>query len=287
MLATKIKNLNLAGSFSAFRQELVDQLYEELGRAGISLRPKVYLADEWFSPDDAPIIAVPFYLACPELTKLAKKHIGSIEGETQNDFMRLLRHECGHAVETAYNLKYSRIRQKTFGLFSAKYPDRYCPNLGSMEFVEYLGDGYAQAHPCEDFAETFAYYLEWGVKAEDHYPANSGAQKKLIVMSKMMKKLKDKKPVKKSFTKLDSYKTLGTTLEDFFSKRRKALRVDERINFFKQLPSTEPRFDKTRSDKAYLIFEYELKKRRKNPLLAANTLNYTRFVEKSLHYFDV
>ena len=39
-----------------------------------------YLSDEWFTPDGATAIAIPFYLAHPRLAKLEEAQMLEIEG---------------------------------------------------------------------------------------------------------------------------------------------------------------------------------------------------------------
>jgi hypothetical protein len=46
-----------------------------------------------------------------------------------------------------------------FGPASRPYPARYRARAGSRRYVHHLGEWYAQAHPTEDFAETFAVWL--------------------------------------------------------------------------------------------------------------------------------
>jgi hypothetical protein len=41
----------------------IERLYRELATRGIRFRPHCWLAQEWFSPDGVPGIAIPFYLA--------------------------------------------------------------------------------------------------------------------------------------------------------------------------------------------------------------------------------
>ena len=50
--------------------------------------------------------------------------------------------------------------REVFGPASLPYPDTYRPRPGSRRFVQHLGAWYAQAHPTEDFAETFAVWLK-------------------------------------------------------------------------------------------------------------------------------
>ena len=73
--------------------------------------------------------------------------------------MRILRHEAGHAIDNAYRLRRRRRWREVFGPASRPYPARYRARAGSRRYVHHLGEWYAQAHPTEDFAETFAVWL--------------------------------------------------------------------------------------------------------------------------------
>lgn len=140
----------------------VSELHAELSTAGLKhFRPGVYLGDEWFSPEGVPKIAVPFYLGHPRLAKLERSMMDEVEGGTPKALRQLLRHEAGHSFDHAYNISKGaetrRAWRQIFGTSPRRYnPDVYIPNLSSRDFVHHLPGGYAQAHPDEDFAETFA-----------------------------------------------------------------------------------------------------------------------------------
>jgi hypothetical protein len=137
----------------------VRRLYAELERRGLRLRPHVWLSEEWFSPDGVPGIAVPFYLAHPRLERLERRIMREAEGGNTRLLMRILRHEAGHALDNAYRLRRRRRWREVFGHASLPYPARYRARAGSRRYVHHLGEWYAQAHPTEDFAETFAVWL--------------------------------------------------------------------------------------------------------------------------------
>jgi Putative zinc-binding metallo-peptidase len=137
----------------------VRRLYADLERRGLSLRPHVWLSEEWFSPDGVPGIAVPFYLAHPRLEQLERRIMGEVEGGDSRLLLRILRHEAGHALDNAYRLRRRRRWREVFGPASRPYPARYRARAGSRSYVHHLGEWYAQAHPTEDFAETFAVWL--------------------------------------------------------------------------------------------------------------------------------
>jgi hypothetical protein len=138
----------------------VKRLYTELENRGIEFRPHVWLSEEWFSPDGVPGIAVPFYLAHPRLERLERRIMREAEGGNARGMMRILRHEAGHALDNAYRLRRRRVWRDVFGPASLPYPHRYRARPGSRRYVHHLGEWYAQSHPTEDFAETFAVWLK-------------------------------------------------------------------------------------------------------------------------------
>jgi hypothetical protein len=141
-------------------ERAIGRLYDELGTRGIRFRPHCWLSQEWFSPDGIPGIAIPFYLAHPRLARIERRFMREAEGGNRNWLMRILRHEAGHALDSAYRVRRRRAWREVFGPASLPYPDTYRPRPGSRRFVQHLGAWYAQAHPTEDFAETFAVWLK-------------------------------------------------------------------------------------------------------------------------------
>jgi hypothetical protein len=141
-------------------ERAIGRLYAELATRGIRFRPHCWLSQEWFSPDGIPGIAVPFYLAHQRLARLERRFMREVEGGNRNWLMRILRHEAGHAIDSAYRVRRRRGWREVFGPASLPYPDTYRPRPGSRRFVQHLGAWYAQAHPTEDFAETFAVWLK-------------------------------------------------------------------------------------------------------------------------------
>ncbi|HEX7116619.1 MAG TPA: putative zinc-binding metallopeptidase [Steroidobacter sp.] len=132
----------------------------DLARRGIRFRPHLWLSEEWFSPDGVPGIAVPFYMAHPRLMRLERRMMGEVEGGNTPWLKRILRHEVGHAIDTAYRLRRRKDWRRMFGKASRPYPTTYQPRPASKNFVLHLGHWYAQSHPTEDFAETFAVWLQ-------------------------------------------------------------------------------------------------------------------------------
>jgi hypothetical protein len=149
--------------------ERVKKLYEELKERGLRFKPHTWLSDEWFCADGIPGIAIPFYLAHPRLIRLEQKMMFEAEGMGERECMRILRHEAGHAIDNAYVLHGRKLWQHHFGLFRAPYPKFYRPKPASRRYVVHLNNWYAQAHPAEDFAETFAVWLTPGSRWKQSY----------------------------------------------------------------------------------------------------------------------
>jgi hypothetical protein len=159
LLQVRFSDLGLKLRGTALEKRL-NRVNDELERRGLRFRPHMWLAEEWFSPDGVPGVAVPFYLAHPRLIRLERRMMRQVEGGNQKWMMRILRHEVGHAIDTAYRLRRRARWRELFGPASLRYPDSYRARPGSRRFVQHLGDWYAQAHPTEDFAETFAVWLK-------------------------------------------------------------------------------------------------------------------------------
>ena len=100
----------------------VKRLYAELREKGLNFKPHVWLSDEWFAPDGIPGIAIPFYLVHPRLIRLEQKQMLEVEGEKERECMKILRHEAGHAIDTAYRMHFRREWQELFGSYAKKYP---------------------------------------------------------------------------------------------------------------------------------------------------------------------
>ena len=145
---------------TGFVPDHMQKLYRELRSRGIRLRPHFWYAEEWFSPDGVPGIAVPFYLAHPRLQRLERHLMQQVEGGNSLWLTRILRHEAGHAIDTAWGLSQRPDWRRVFGSPRERYPSDYRPRPASRRHVLHLGHWYAQSHPTEDFAETFAVWLQ-------------------------------------------------------------------------------------------------------------------------------
>ena len=200
-------------------EECVLQLYSELEAKGLVFKPVSYLAEEWLTPENEPVIGIPFYLAHPVLVKLEKKMMLEAEGATKEWCMQLLRHETGHAIDYAYRLHKRKKWKALFGSPHQEYGDTYRFRPYSKNYVRHLDGFYAQYHPDEDFVETFAVWLTPGVEWEKRY-AGWRALRKLKFVDQMMKEIQGKEPLVKTGHKFWHCKTLRITLGNFYKKRR-------------------------------------------------------------------
>lgn len=229
ILRTRIKDLPLKEDSLPF-PHLVKRLGLELKCRGIQWTPSIWASEEWFSPDGVPGFAIPFTLLDPRLARLEKKHVGFCEGANEAEFMKLIRHECAHALDNAYHLRRNKQRQKVFGKSSLPYPSYYIPKPHSKNFVRHLPGAYAQAHPEEDWAETFAVWLTPKNKWRAKY-AGWKALYKLEVMDSIMERLKAMPPKSnKSATPLH-FKNDERTVAEYFAWRRTSLGL-RRKNFY-------------------------------------------------------
>jgi len=197
----------------------VGQLYDELEARDIRLRPHVWLSSEWFSPDGIPGIAVPFYLAHERLMKLERKMMLHVEGAGRRECMKLLRHETGHTICQAYRLHYKPRWRELFGKASEPYPDHYQPKPYSREYVVHLDWWYAQSHPLEDFAETFAVWLAPGSRWRQQY-RGWPAMAKLEFVDEMMRDVAGVTPPVRSRATIEPLRELTTTLREHYAERR-------------------------------------------------------------------
>jgi hypothetical protein len=156
LLGRRISELGLSTRGTRV-ERLTMRLYEELAERGVAFRPPVYLTDEWGCPDGTPLIGVPFYLADARLERIEAEHAGSVESD--EEAMRYLRHEAGHAINYAFRVHERPDFDAVFGEYARPYLEHYAADPLSRAHVRHILGWYAQKHPDEDFAETFAVWL--------------------------------------------------------------------------------------------------------------------------------
>ena len=203
----------------------IAEINAELDARGLSFRPFYYLSDEWFTPDGVPGIAIPFYLAHPRLAKLELKEMLEVEGGDPESCLKILRHEVGHAIDNAYALRRRPTRRRLFGNPAIEYPEYYTPKPYSKSFVQHLDHWYAQSHPDEDFAETFAVWLDpssmWGTRY-----AGWPALRKLEYMDQLMRDVARQRPRIASKRRLDPLPRLKKTLGEHYRNKREHYGLD-------------------------------------------------------------
>ena len=183
LLGRRISDLGLAIAGTRV-ERLVRRLYAELAERGLAFRPPVYLSDQWGCPDGTPLIGVPFYLADERLERIEAEHAGAVEGD--EEAMRYLRHEAGHAVNYAFRLHAREEFTRVFGDYGRPYEEHYRADPLSRDHVRHILGWYAQKHPDEDFAETFAVWLTPESDWREEY-AGWGALRKLEWMDAVMR----------------------------------------------------------------------------------------------------
>jgi hypothetical protein len=224
LLKLRFKDLKLTIEGTWLNRRL-KELHAELDAKDIRVRPHVWLSDEWFSPDETPGFAIPFYLAHPRLIELERKKIMEVEGGSTWECLRIMRHEMGHVVQNAYQLHRRRRWQRLFGPSSRRYPSYYKPNPASRKFVQHLRLWYAQSHPAEDFAETFAVWLRPRSDWRRRY-AGWPALEKLEYVDELMKEIAGKRPKLTRRFRVDPISQLTTTLEEHYRERQQQYAVD-------------------------------------------------------------
>jgi hypothetical protein len=228
LLDVRMKDLPL--TITGTLASRIGQLRQELESSGLRLPIHFYLSDEWFTPDGATAIAIPFYLAHPRLEKLEDAQMLEVEGGEHEWCMRILRHEAGHAIDNAFRLRLRRQRREVFGSPSIPYPEFYTPKPYSKSFVLHLDAWYAQSHPDEDFAETFAVWLTPNSEWRQRY-LGWPAMKKLEYMDLLMYSLREREPHVNNADEIDPLRSLRKTLRQHYRNKRRHYGVDH-PNFY-------------------------------------------------------
>jgi len=232
----------------------IRQLYRELKQREFAFRPHFWLSDEWFSPDGIPGIAIPFFLAHPRLKKLEKEFMLEVEGGDRESCMRLLRHETGHALLNAYQLNRRRDWQQHFGKSSEKYPETYLPRPYSKRYVLHLPNWYAQAHPHEDWAETFAVWLKPGSDWRKRY-RGWPALKKLQYVDALMREIRQQWPRMRNRREEIPVNRMRMTLRDYYADKQERYGTDSPEFFdrdLKRLFSDAPEHQKNEKASRYI-----------------------------------
>lgn len=216
LLSRRISELGLKLEGSPVERH-VETLYRELAKKDLRhFRPLCYLTDEWGCPSGEPIIGIPFYLANPELSRL-EKEIDDLEDE--REILMYLRHEAGHAFNYAYRLYETEEWREIFGPFNRPYRDHYRPVPFDRSFVRHMEGWYAQKHPDEDFAETFAVWLTPGSRWRVRY-RGWPAMVKLRYVDRVVRSVRDVVPPVRIAATDVTVEEMDMTVEEFFRSTR-------------------------------------------------------------------
>src|SRR5262247_3374995 len=253
LLQLRLKDLKVTveGTWLA---RCLEELYDELEQKGLRTRPHAWISNEWFSPDTTPGIAIPFYLAHPRLMRLERKMIIDVEGGTVPECMRILRHEAGHVIQHSYRLNRRRRWQHLFGHSSTRYPAFYRPNPASKNYVQHLRLWYAQSHPDEDFAETFAVWLKPRSDWRRRY-AGWPALRKLEYVDELMAEIATQRPALTGRLEVDPLSRLSRTLAEHYAKKRAHYAVEHATVYDRDLLrifSDDPRDYRSPAASAFL-----------------------------------
>lgn len=223
-----------------FLADCLKNLNAELRKREILVKVHGWVSDEWFSAPETPGIAFPFYLAHPRLKRLERKMMFEVEGGTRRECMQLLRHEAGHVVEYAFALHKRKRFQRLFGRAGDPYPDHYRPDPSSKKHVQHLRRWYAQCHPDEDFAETFAVWLTPRSGWKKRYAEWPRALEKLEYIDELMAEIAGAKPLPQKRFEVDPVSKLKGTLGDHYAAKRKRYAIETPTVFDRELRKMFP-----------------------------------------------
>ncbi len=227
LLATKVSDLRLTLP-TKYKKQL-ETLNQRLSDRNIKWRPHVWAGEEWYSPDGVGGFAIPFTLFHPKLIQLEEEFLGHCEGKNLNEFFKLACHETGHALDNSYGLRKLKKRQRLFGIAKQAYPNNYRPKDHQSEYIDFLGDFYAQAHPEEDWAETVAHWLYYK-KLPSQYKSTL-IEEKYNYVDLVLSNLQTRKE-KVTTTIPNPLINDHRSLEEYFKDKQKQLNINKR-NFTK------------------------------------------------------
>jgi Putative zinc-binding metallo-peptidase len=213
---TPIRDLALSLADSPLAPVLAELERELEGHGLRHLRPRFYLSTEWGVPFGTVAVAIPFYLARPDLTRLHAERTSFVEGLSRSDLLRYLRHEMGHVVNYAYRLYERAEWVRLFGSMTQAYVEEYRPRPFSRRFVRHLPGWYAQKHPDEDWAETFAVWLTPDHDWRTEHAAWPVALAKLEYCDRTLAELGDREPLVTADDLDAEVSEIATPLDDFY-----------------------------------------------------------------------
>lgn len=214
LLTTKVKDLEL--DIEESMKPYFDILKKELKSKNINLWPDFYFGNEWGCVDKTISICIPFYFANEELKSIKGSTI------TQEELTKILRHETGHAFNYAYKLWKRKDWKEIFGNFNKKYPKNYINQVNpwSRDYVKYMhyveDPHYAQRHPDEDWAETFAVWLDPASRWQRRYKNWPIALQKLNYVDRLTKDITETEPINLKKKREGKYNSIEDTVSELW-----------------------------------------------------------------------
>lgn len=224
LLEMRICDLHLTISASDL-EDSIATLYQNLAAKNLIFKPDCYLADEWFVLEGKTSIGIPFYLAHPRLKALEQKMMLEVEGGSKEECLKLLRHEAGHAYFYAYRINQNRKVKHLFGPSPSAPPETYRPKPYSKSFVRHLDNWYAQSEPDEDFAETFAVWLNSDLNWREHY-RGWPVLEKLECVHGLMERIAGKPPSQAEKDRSFSAARSKLKLKTYYARKQKLYAQD-------------------------------------------------------------
>ena len=160
------------------------------------------------------------------------------EGAADHECMRILRHETGHAIDEAFQLHRRADYARVFGSPGRPYPTSYSVEPVSREYVVNLNAWYAQAHPVEDFAETFAVWLgskRWAARYHG-WPA----LRKLQQVENWMTRFAGRQPLRSQSAPVEILEQNERTLAQHYREKRAFYRVANATQYDRALQRLFP-----------------------------------------------
>jgi hypothetical protein len=225
--------------------QILQDFQRELKQRGITrVEPKFYLSTEWGVPFGTISIAIPFYLARADLTELHADRAGLVEGVGRTDILRYLRHEMGHVINYAYRLYEEAEWVRLFGDIEQEYEEEYRPRPFHPDYVYHLPGWYAQKHPDEDWAETFAVWMTPNLDWRRRYTGAPAALAKLEYCDRTLTLLRDRDPLATEEELDEDVGEIVSSLDEFYQQHAPAGKdvppeVDDALQtIFGDLPAT-------------------------------------------------
>jgi hypothetical protein len=206
---------------------ILEEFRGEIARIGLErIGTRFYLSTEWGVPTGSTAIAIPFYLARPELREMQEQNAGVVEGLNRPDILRYLRHEMGHVVNYAYRLFESEEWVRQFGSITQPYLEEYRPSPFSRRYVRHLPGWYAQKHPDEDWSETFAVWMTPGFDWKAEYAGQAGALAKLEYCDRTLASLRGQDPVESAALLHEDVGELAMSVEQYYREQPKGEKTE-------------------------------------------------------------